>query len=243
MTVFLLCSKKGISPIGTPFRLDLPVLSACVQVGLPNAGERLVVCLGQMLFASLIAGLGTVPLAAHSIATTAEEAFYIPAVGFQAAGTTLAGQFLGQGDERKLDTLVPWVLLFGVGLMSLISTGLFFFPELLMGIFTPDREVIRQGALVLRIISLSEPFFALLLVLEGVFHGVGDTKAPFVISFATMWGIRILFTALLVKGFSMGLPAAWCCMAADLVVRAALMFYRYRSGGWKKNIAFASSEK
>ena len=77
-----------------------------------------------MMFASLIAGLGTVPLAAHSIATTAEEAFYIPGIGFQAAGTTLAGQILGEGNERKLDRLVPWVLLFGVGIMSFISTML-----------------------------------------------------------------------------------------------------------------------
>ena len=83
--------------------------------------------------------------------------------------------------------------------------------------------------------------FALLLVLEGIFHGVGDTKAPFVISFATMWGVRILFTALCVKGLSLGLTAAWCCMGADLVVRACLMFYRYRSGRWKKKLFFPSN--
>ena len=241
MTLFLFLCKRGGSPIGYPFRLEKMILKDCIQVALPNAGERLVVCLGQMMFASLIAGLGTVPLAAHSIATTAEEAFYIPGIGFQAAGTTLAGQILGEGNERKLDRLVPWVLLFGVGIMSFISTMLFFFPETLMGFFTRDQAVVESGAQVLRIISLSEPFFALLLVLEGIFHGVGDTKAPFIISFATMWGIRILFTALCVKGFSLGLTAAWCCMAADLVVRACLMFYRYRSGRWKKKLFFFSS--
>ncbi|WRK53749.1 hypothetical protein SD457_00990 [Coprobacillaceae bacterium CR2/5/TPMF4] len=35
-----------------------------------------------------------------------------------------------------------------------------------MGIFTPDPEVIRLGARVLRIVSVSEPFYGILIILE-----------------------------------------------------------------------------
>ena len=54
------------------------IMRRCINVGLPIAGERITACFGQVIFTSLIARLGTVAVAAHAIAITAEQAFYIP---------------------------------------------------------------------------------------------------------------------------------------------------------------------
>lgn len=75
MTLALFKSKRGVSPLGHGYRLDKAILTDVWRVGLPNAGERTVVCLGHMVFAALVAGLGTTSLAAHSIAITAETGF------------------------------------------------------------------------------------------------------------------------------------------------------------------------
>ena len=241
MTLLLIKSDRGISPRREHLKPDREILHKCIQISLPNAGERTVVCLGSTVFTAMVASLGTVSLAAHSIAITAESAFYIPGYGFQAAATTLAGLTLGEGDEDKLDRISATMV--GITVFCMLVSGflLFLFPGAMMHLFTNDPEVIRQGAAALRIVSVSEPFFAVTLSLEGIFNGVGDTKVPFIISLCSMWGVRILFTFICVKLLGMGLSAVWMCMIADVIVRAVCMYTRYRTEKWK-HAAFEEAE-
>ena len=234
MFIVFYFGKRGVSPRGMKFRLDWDVMRQCITVSIPNALERMTACLGQMVFTSMVAGLGTIPLAAHSIAITAEQAFYIPGYGFQTAANMLAGQTLGERDEKKLDRISITITLFAVGIMTLTACILFLFPDVMMSLFTTDEQVTALGASVLRIVSVSEPFFAVSIITEGVFNGVGDTKAPFLISLSTMWGVRVVSTFICVKIFGLGLTAVWMCMVADVIVRCFLMAYRFFSGRWKR---------
>lgn len=241
MTILLMKSDRGVAPKLENLKPDKEILQKCLQISLPNAGERTVVCLGSTVFTAMVASLGTVSLAAHSIAITAESAFYVPGYGFQAAATTLAGMTLGEGDENKLDRMSNTLMKITVFCMFVTGLLLFIFPNALMTLFTKDPQVIAQGAAVLRIVSVSEPFFAVTLSLEGIFNGVGDTTVPFVISLCSMWGIRILFTFICVKMLGMGLSAVWMCMIADVITRSMCMYTRYRSGKWKKELSMDST--
>lgn len=236
MTGLLIKSDRGVAPKKKYLKPDKAILKRCFSIALPNAAERTVVCLGSTVFTALVASLGTISLAAHSIAITAESAFYVPGYGFQAAATTLSGLTAGEGDEDKLDRMSETLMRITVFCMFITGLLLFIFPQAMMSLFTRDPQVIAQGTVVLRIVSVSEPFFALTLSLEGVFNGVGDTKMPFIISLCSMWGVRILFTFLCVKVFGMGLASVWMCMIADVITRALCMFTRYRSGLWKKGL-------
>ena len=119
-------------------------------------------------------------------------------------------------------------------LLMIICGGLLFvFAENLMGIFTPDPEVIRLGARVLRIVSVSEPFYGILIILEGTFNGMGDTKAPFVFSLITMWGIRVTGSFIMINLLNLGIEAVWVMMVVDNVSRCFLLARRFLKGGWK----------
>ena len=152
----------------------------------------------------------------------------------QAAAATLAGYSVGAKDEEKLGQYSGAIMAIAVFLMGSMSVFLFLFPGTFMGLFTPDQEVIALGADVLRIVSVSEPFFAMLIILEGVFNGAGDTRAPFLISLATMWGVRIVCTLLCVGVFHLGLTAVWWCMVADNMSCFLAMLIRYRGRSWKR---------
>ena len=219
-----------------PVRLDWAILKRCLSIGLPIAGERITACLGQVLFTALIARLGTVSVAAHSIGITAEQAFYIPGYGMQTAAATLCGFSAGEKDEKKLMQYSSAICVMAVVLMGSLSTLMFFIPELILGIFTRDAAVIALGTQLLKIVAFSEPFFAAAIIMEGVFNGVGDTKAPFAISLMTMWGIRILFTFLVVNVFHLGLASVWLCMVGDNVTRCILLVFRYFRGSWKRRL-------
>ena len=152
----------------------------------------------------------------------------------QMAAATLCGFSAGEKDEKKLMQYASAICIIAVLLMGLMSTLLFFAPGMILSIFTRDAAVIALGTRLLRIVAFSEPFFAAAIIMEGVFNGVGDVKVPFAISLATMWGVRIVCTFVVVQFLHLGLPQVWMCMVADNVTRCILLLVRYFGGWWKK---------
>ena len=211
-------------------------MAQCVRVGLPVALQNLGVFGGHVVFSAQVTSLGKTALATHSIALTAEQAFYVPGFGMEAAASTLSGNALGERDERKLDRVSRAVLLISMGLMTFTGALLFAFPGFIMSIFTADAEVIACGARILRIVACSEPLYAAMIIFEGVFRGVGQTKYPFVVSLITMWGVRVFGTMVCVQVLGLGLEAVWLCMVGDNVSRALLLGARYFSGHWKRSL-------
>ena len=224
--------NRYVSPRGRRIRFDREAMLPCVKIGIPVVGTRVATTLGHVVFTSLVTSLGTVALASHTIAITAEEAFYIPGYGMQAAASTLAGQSLGEGNLKKLRRVSMMIMLATMLMMTVTGAVLFAVPGAMMGLFTQDAAVIAGGIPLLRIVAVSEPIYGMAIILEGTFNGVGDTKAPFVISLGCMWGIRILFTCLCVKVFHLGLVPVWLCMVADNVTRGVLLAVRYARGRW-----------
>lgn len=233
---FALRRSPLVSPRGYALRLDREVMMPCLRIGLPVAMQRMATCMGQVVFSALVTSLGTVALATHSLAITAEQAFYIPGYGMQAAASTLAGQALGEGDERKLRHVSLMITVMAAGIMTIAGAVLFAIPAQMMSLFTNDALVIAGGVTVLRIVAVSEPIFGASIILEGVFNGVGDTKAPFVIALAGMWGVRIVSTAICVKVLHWGLNAVWVCMVADNVTRGVLLAIHYVRGSWRRGL-------
>ena len=218
-------------------RYDRDVMGQCIRVGLPIAGERVLFSFGQVVFTAITARLGTLAMAAHSIALAAEQAFYIPGYGMQTAAATLAGYSAGEKSEKQLMQYSSTSMFIATVLMAALSAALFLFAEPIMSIFTPDQQVVELGGLALRIVAVSEPFFAVLVILEGIFSGLGDTKAPFVFSLISMWGVRITTTLLCVTVFHFGLGAVWACMAIDNMTRFTMMMVRFLRGKWKHRLA------
>lgn len=225
------------SPLKTPFRgvswrIDWKTMRQVFTLGTPLALERATLSIGQIVLTILVTRIGTVSLAAHHLAITAESITYMPVSGFSIAATTLVAQSLGaQKQEMALD-FAKRCLRWGILLMTGTGVLMFIFSKELMGFFTPDIAVIALGSKVLRIEAFAQPFFAMSIVIGGILRGGGDTKWPFINSLIGMWLVRLGPAAILILGFGIGLEAAWACMVADLVVRGLLNYYRYKKGTW-----------
>ena len=221
-----------ISPRGQSLRPDFEILRPCLKVALPNALQRFGTSLGYVAFASMINSIGDVATAAHTIANTVESAFYIPGYGMQTAAATLAGNALGAQDNRRAGKLAQMILFVEVVLMTLSGGLLFVFAPQMMRIFSTDLQVILLGAIVLKMVALSEPFYGVAIIIEGMMQGMGNTMLPFVFSISGMWGIRIVGTFLCTQVFGMGLISAWACMIAHNMVLFAAFMICYLSGKW-----------
>ena len=221
-----------VSPRGQSLRPDFEILRPCLKVALPNALQRFGTSLGYVAFASMINSLGEVATAAHTIANTVESAFYIPGYGMQTAAATLAGNALGAKDNRRAGKLAQMIIFVETVLMILSGGLLFAFAPQMMRLFSQDLQVILLGATVLKMVALSEPFYGVAIIIEGMMQGMGNTVIPFVFSISGMWGIRIVGTFLCTQFFGMGLVSAWACMIAHNMVLFAAFLICYLSGKW-----------
>lgn len=236
--MFVLFIRNGFLYPGTAARAvpkismrpDRPVLKEIFRIGIPIMGTSVVSCAGHVVFTGLVSGMGTTVFAAHSIAVTAEELFYIPGYGLRTATTALVGAALGERNQRKLSIYCRLAVALTVGLMFLSGLTLFFVAAPLMGIFTTSRPVIELGTMMLKLVAFSEPFFGLMVVMQGIMYGMGRTRYPFLVEAVSMWGARILFTYLTIHVWQLSLREVWYCMIADNVFKALFLAAPYVTG-------------
>ncbi|MBR4477471.1 MAG: MATE family efflux transporter [Spirochaetales bacterium] len=213
-----------------PLKFDRDIFRETVRIGLPALATSTASCLGHIVFASLVSSMGTTVFAAHSIALSAETLFYLPGYGLRSATSTLIGISVGEDDHGKFKVIERQSVILTVVMMAVTGLLLFLFAEPMMRIFTPDEEVIRQGSRVLRLIAVSEPLFGLMIVSEGIYYGLGQTKITFIVATTGSWGIRILSTVICVHVLHTTLFEVWICMFADNAFRALAMAIPLFSG-------------
>ncbi|MBD5103416.1 MAG: MATE family efflux transporter [Ruminococcaceae bacterium] len=224
---------KEISPKGQSLRPDLKILKPCLKVALPNMFQRFATSLGYVAFASMINSLGETATAAHTIANTVESAFYIPGYGMQTAAATLSGNACGAKDKEKLQDLAKAIIPLVIVLMILSGGLLFLFAPQLMTLFSKDSEVIELGTTVLRMVAVSEPFYGVPIVIEGIMQGTGKTVTPFIFNVLGMWCVRIVGTFICTQLLSFGLISAWACMIGHNLLLFVLFIVHYATGRWK----------
>jgi len=229
ITVALL-RHPTVSPRGQSLKPDREVLRPCLKVAFPNALQRFGTSLGYVAFAAMINSLGEISTAAHTIANTVESAFYIPGYGMQTAAATLAGNAFGAGDKKRIRDLSRMILFIEVLLMIASGALLFTLAPFMMRLFSKDAQVIALGITVLRMVAVSEPFYGVSIIVEGMMQGMGNTVLPFVCNIIGMWGVRIVGTFLCTQLLSMGLVSAWACMIAHNLLLFCLFTFFYLSG-------------
>lgn len=234
LTVVLL-RHDVISPRHMSMRPDMTLLRPCLKISLPNMLQRFATSSGYVAYAAMVNSIGSVATAAHSVANTVESLFYIPGYGMQAAASTLAGNAYGAKDSARLKHLAAMFIPLVAVLMTASAGLLFVFAKPLMGLFSDNPQVIDLGTTVLRMVAFSEPFYGIPIIMEGMMHGVGQTKRPFLYNTTGMWGVRIVGTYICTQWLDMGLIAAWACMIAHNM----LLFILYIVAWFRGDIAKA----
>jgi MATE family multidrug resistance protein len=215
------------------WRLDFGIVRRVLRVGLPTGVEQLIMRLGMMAFVRVVASLGTVAVAAHTVALRAESLSFMPGFGFAVAGTTLVGQGLGARDPRWAERSGYLTYQMAAYLMVVMGLVFILFPHPLIRLFTDDPAVIQTAVAPLRIVGFIQPFLAGSMVFAGNLRGAGDTRFPMVVTAASVWSIRIPVASLLCLALGMGLSGAWLGMCIDQTVRGTIFFLRFRGGRWK----------
>ena len=200
------------------------VVRTAFKIAAPMGMQHMLMNGAQIVSTMIVAPLGTVSIAAHSLGITVESLCYMPGFGIAEAATTLIGQSIGAG-QRVLTRSFAWLTTsLGISVMTLMGVLMFIFAPELMSLMTPVDEIIAIGTQCLRIEAFAEPMFAAAIVCNGIFVGAGDTLKPAIMSLGSMWGVRLTLAALLAETY--GLPGVWTAMAIELTFRGIIFLVR-----------------
>jgi MATE family multidrug resistance protein len=214
-------------------RPDWALIRRILRVGLPSGLEQLLFRTGHMVFARILAELGTVAYAANQVAMNGWSLSFMPGFGFALAATTLVGQSLGAEDPEGAQRRGYTAYRMGAALMATVGLAFLLFPAQIVGFFTNDPQIIAIGTMPLRMVGLIQPLLAASMVFSGGLRGAGDTRWPMVITGGSIWLVRLPLAYLFALLLDWGLPGAWTALALDLSLRGLLNFLRFRGGRWK----------
>ena len=234
MLYFLLCRSSLLSLKGHPgsFQPKADIIKTAFKIGAPMGLQHLLMGGAQIVSTIIVAPLGTVAIAANSLAITVESLCYMPGFGIAEAATTLVGQGIGAGQRLLTRSFAYMSVGLGMVVMTVMGILMWTFAPELMGIMSPVEEIIVQGADALRIEAWAEPMFAASIVCNGVFIGAADTVAAAIMSLTSMWGVRLTLAAALAPRY--GLRGVWTAMAIELTFRGLIFLVRLFRGNWQK---------
>jgi multidrug resistance protein, MATE family len=215
------------------WRPDLSVARRIFQLGVPAASEQVLTTLSFLTLTIVIASLGTDVLAAQRLAFTAMSFAFLPGFGFAIAATALVGQSLGARRPAEAAAVAGIATRWAVIWMGALAVVFFFFGAQIMRLFSDDPAVITFGADSLRVIALSQPFWAVMFVQAGALRGARDTTFPLRVNTLGMWA-AVGLAWLAVSVFHLGLVAAWGAYAVVAPAMAFLLWRRFRRGDWQQ---------
>jgi putative MATE family efflux protein len=155
-----------------------------LAVGLPSGGEMLLLFVFIGIIYLCIRDFGPTAQAGFGIGSRVMQSSFLPAMAIAFAAGPIAGQNLGaRRPERVRETFSRTVLLIS-GIMLVLTLLVQVRPELLVGIFTQEPEVLDVAATFLRITSLNFVAQGLIFTCSSMFQGLGDTR-PALLSTAT----------------------------------------------------------
>ena len=206
------------------FRPKQDTVSTAFKIGAPMGLQHLLMGGAYIVSTMIVAPLGTIAIAAHSLAITVESLCYMPGYGIAEAATTLVGQGIGAGQKVLTRSFARMSVGLGIAVMTVMGVLMWIFAPELMSLMSPVEEVIAQGTQVLRIEAWAEPMFAAAIVCNGVFIGAGDTLIPALMSLGSMWAVRLTLAASLAPKY--GLKGVWTAMAIELTFRGSIFLTR-----------------
>lgn len=204
---------RRISLLGAPI-----ALTVVAEGGLFNAA------------AFLMGRIGTVELAAHTIALQiAAFAFQIP-FGLSQAATIRVGYHFGAGDRLAAGRAGWAALVCCLGFQVVASALMLFAPRWLLSAYIDPETVVAAFAVQFLLVGAAFQLFdGVQAVAAGALRGLQDTRVPMWIALAGYWPVGFGLSFVLGLQTPLAGVGVWIGLAAGLVVVACALLWRWRA--------------
>lgn len=171
--------------------------------------------------------LGSTVVSAHQIALNLASLTFMVPLGLSIAISVRVAQFIGAGEPgRARRTGQTGALLCG-GLMLLAALAFWLLPQVFVGWYTTDAEVLRLGCQLLVLAALFQFFDGLQVAATGALRGLKQTRGTMVINTIAYWGLGLPLGAWLGLYLQWGAPGFWLAFSVAIGFAAALLNWQF----------------
>ena len=190
-------------------------LAAIAKIGLPAGFQGACFSISNVLIQSTVNSYGAIVVAGNAASQNLEGFIYAAMNAFHQAAITFVSANVGAGKNgrirKTLGACMLLVTVVGAGL-GLIAYAL---SHQLLGIYSPEPEVIAAGLIRLKMFGLTYFLCGLMDVLCGIIRGMGATIVPMIVSvvgacaFRIFWIYAILPLHPTLLMLYIGYPVSW----------------------------------
>lgn len=210
------------------------VMVNLIKVSLGGIGQFLIGTSSWVFLMRIMSEFGSEVLAGYTIAIRVMMFTLMPAWGMSNAAATLVGQNLGAKQPDRAEDSVWKTGKYTAVFMALVSIAYLLFAKTIIGWFTNETEVIKNGALCLQIIAAGYVFYAYGMVVIQSFNGSGDTRTPTYINFICFWLFQLPFAYLVAIILDLGPKGVFWAITIAEVLIAIIGIVWFRKGKWKE---------
>jgi len=225
----LLAGWSELGPRLRPWRReakDLAALGRMARLGLP-IGVQMFFEYGVFgLVGALMGRIGTRAVAGHQIALNLSAVVFMVPQGIGAAAAVLVGRAVGAQDLPSARRAAWSAILVGGGFMTAAALAFILAPGFLARLYTPDTGVLAIAASLIVLGGFFAIFDGLQAVCIGVLRGIGDTRAPVLLSLLGYWLIGLPVSLFLGFQLGWGPNGLWWGLVLGLAVTAAVLLAR-----------------
>ena len=217
----------------THLRPAFDVMWNLVKVSIGGILQFLIATASWVALVRIVSTYGSAAVAGYTIAIRVIIFTILPAWGLSNAVATLVGQNLGAGQPDRAEQSVWKVARYNLYFMLSVAVVFIVFAEQIIGMFTDDPAVIRDGVACLRFISYGYGFYGIGMIVVQAFNGAGDTMTPTKINFLCYWMLQIPLAYWLAKYVDLGTTGVFLAITIAESLIAVVGVMVFRRGGWK----------
>lgn len=217
------------------FRPDWIMVKRILGIGIPNGLENSMFQLGKIIVLSLVSTFGTYAIAANAVCNAVANFQVLPGMAINLAITAVIARCVGAGDYEQAEYFTKKLIRLVYLSMWIINIIVLCLMPLVLWAYNLSDITAQTARSVLYFHSVSACLvWPVSFSIPSVLRAAGDAKVTMVISLASMWIFRIIFSYVLGGWLGLGVLGVWIAMVIDWCVRAVCMTLRYKKGKWKE---------
>lgn len=217
---------------------DTPVVRRILHIAVPNGLENGLFALGKVLVTSIVAGFGTVRIAANGVANSVDQIAVIVVNAVNLAMVPVVGQCVGASDYTQAAHYTEKLMRISYLCTAVLGLAVCVLLPVLLPLYGLSADTLRLAALLIVLHNA----LALLLHptsfnLANILRAAGDARFTMIVGICSMIVFRLGSALLFGKLLRLRIVGVWIAMGMDWLARSIAFTIRYKSGKWKEKRA------
>lgn len=147
---------------------------------LPITGENVLQMTAGLVLMGMVGNIDAYAVGAIGIAMVLYRILWGVFKGIATGTSVLVAQSYGANNYKRLKSVSEQSFIISIVTAIVFQQILYWFAGPLLKVFNPNPSLLANGELYLKIISWSLPFAAVILLVAGIFQGMGNGRTPMI---------------------------------------------------------------